>query len=310
MILTEVGGYAYQYALATASLQFTPIPDRAAIVKDISITGVSANDTWVVTVGGKEIMRFRLLTSGAQHLAGNSDVGSDPNKTFFDYCRWQLGLDPSIPVGQGQIMTVASVGGATGNIAIEFEEHSPSDISTSMLNHWQGKEFLIPLTAFLSTNVAAAGVVNNDTQVGPAWLPNFLVGVSVTSAWRVQLLAAFFQGAGVNTFSGAVNHQSITNTVQMIRDSVNLGSRTTKGIPNVGVASAAGSANTVLQTLLGPYHAFDFDIGGYFGTLDVPIVLQNGDTFNVADEVTGDVTGGASYSAALKVFAARVSQVQ
>lgn len=310
MILTEVGGLAYQYALAAASLQFTPLPDRAAMIMDMHIVNPSANDVWVVTVGGKEIMRFRLLTTGEQHVVGNSDAGSDPNKTFFQFCRWQLGLDPSIPVGQGQIMTVASRGGATADIMIEFEERSPSDISTSMMNHWQGKEFLIPITTYLAALATASGVTNNDTQVAPAWLPNFLVGVSVTSAWRLQLLAAFFQGEGYNAFAATVNHNSISNTVQLTRDSVNLGSRTTKGIPNVGVAAAAGAVGTALQTRMGPYHAFDTDVGGYYSTLGVPIILQNGDTFNVADEITGDVGAGADYSPALKVFAARVSQVQ
>jgi hypothetical protein len=309
VLKTENGPFLYQFAKAAATMSFSPIADRGALVRRIGITAQSATDTWVVTSNGKETMRIRQHASGNQRILRADDQGSGLHDTFFDFCRWILGMDPSIAVPLGQTLTIASVGGATANIMVEFEEHDNSDLSPALLNHPDGKEWLVPIVTSRAASVAATGVLLEDTQVGPSWLPNFLLGTLVTNAWRVQLLAMFMEGAGVNTFSGAANHQSTTNTKQLTLDSRLLNSRTTSGIPNVGTASAAGSANTVFGQTLALQGAFEKAIYGYENVFNAPIVLNNGDTFTVADEIVGDVTGGADYSAALTVWIARVSEL-
>lgn len=309
-LLLDVGPKEYQFSPSAASLTLTPLPDRAATVTRIGIGVPSANDTWIVTVGGKEIMRFRILTTGNQNplLLATITAGSHPN--FFDYCRNVLGIDPSIPVPQGQVMVVSSVGGATAPILVEFEEHSPSDYGSSAVNHYLGTGFIVPIAFSLAASQAAAGAFACDTQVGPSWLPNFLIGTPGTPAWSLDLLALFFEGAGVNTFSGAANHQSITNTVQFVKNSVNLGSRTTTGWPNVGSPSAAGSANTVLGQVLSAYLPFQAAVEDSPFMLPVPIHIGNGDLFNAFLQLTGDLTGGASYANALQLAIAKVVRLQ
>lgn len=309
MLKTENGPFLYQFAKGASTMSFTPIADRGALVRRIAITAQSATDTWVVTSKAKEIMRIRQHASGNQRILRADDQGAGLHDTFFDFCRWILGMDPSIAVPLGQTLTISSVGGATANIMVEFEEHDTGDLNSSLLNHPDGKEWLVPIYTSLAAAVSATGVKLNDTQVGPAWLPNFLIGTLVTSAWRLQLLALFMEGAGVNTFSGAANHQSTTNTKQLTLNSRLLNSRSTNGIPNVGTPSAAGSANTVFGQVFAFQGAYEKSMYGYENVLNAPIVLQNGDTFTVADEIIGDVTGGADYSAAMAVWVARVSEV-
>lgn len=309
MLKTEQGPFLYQFVKAAATLSFSPISDRGALVRDISITTPSATDTWVVTSKGKEIMRLRVRNSGNQNVVRGDDQVNPSHLKFFDYCRWILGMDPSIAVPLGQTLTIASVGGATANISVEFEEHDTGDLMPSLLNHPDGREWLVPIYTWLAAAATAAGPTNDDTQVGPAWLPNFLIGTLLTSAWRVQLLAAFMEGAGVNTFSGAANHQSTTNTKRLTLNSRLLNSRATNGIPNLGIASAAGSANTAFGQNMADFPAFERAGMGYMNVFNAPIVLSNGDTFNVAEEFVGDFTGGADYSGAPTVWIARVSEL-
>lgn len=309
-LLLDVGPKEYQFSASTASLTLTPLADRAALVTRIGIGLPSANDTWIVSVGGKEIMRFRIQTTGNQNpiQLATLAVGGHPN--FFDYCRNVLGVDPSIPVPQGQTMTITSVGGATAPVLVEFEEHSPSDYGSSAVNHYLGTQYLIPVFFSLAAAQTAVGPTNCDTQVGPAWLPNFLIGTVGTPAWALDILALFFEGAGVNTFSGAANHQSATSVIEFVKNSVNLGSRTTTGWPNVGSASAAGSANTVLGQLLSPYLPFQHSQYDNPELLPVPVHIGNGDLFNAQMLFTGDLTGGASYATAQQLAICKVTRLQ
>lgn len=309
-LLLDVGPKEYQFTASAATLTLTPLPDRAALVTRIGIGIPSGNDTWIITVGGKEIMRFRIQTTGNQNpiQLATIVVGGHPN--FFDYCRNVLGIDPSIPVPQGQVLTIASVGGATAPILLEFEEHSPSDYGSSTVNHYLGTQYLIPVFVSLAASQAAAGAINMDTQVAPSWLPNFLIGTPGTPAWSLDLLALFFEGAGVNTFSGAANHQSVTQSVQFVKNSVNLGSRTTIGWPNIGSASAAGSANTVLGQVLSAYLPFQHAQYDNPEALPVPIHIGNGDLFNAQLQLLGDLTGGASYATAQQLIVAKIARLQ
>ena len=309
MLKTEFGSSLYQFVKAAATLSFTPRNDRAAKVTTVSITSVSATDTWVVTCKGKEILRYRIRSTGSLNPVQYDDQAGHSRWHLFEFCRQLLNYDPSIPVPNGQTFTVASLGGATANIFIEYSEVDIPDVPPSLINHPDGKTWIIPITTFLGAAQSVVGPTNDDTQVGPSWLPNFLIGTLVTSAWNVDLLAAFMEGVGVNTFSGAANHQSTTNTKGVVYNSRRLFSQVTNNIPNLGAASAAGSANTVTGQVMAQYQPFDKVAGGSELVFPAPLQLRNGDTFNVQEEFVGDLTGGADYSGAMTVWIAKVQEV-
>lgn len=311
MVKTELGPFGYVYGVGVATQSFTPAFDRAAIVKNIGITQPSATDNWVVTVEGKPIMVFRVRSTGTQNIVRDDDQSTTFHSDYFNFCRNALGMDPSIPVPNGQTISVASVGGATANVQIRYQERDTGDISSAMLNHPTGSEWLIPIYTYLNAAQSAVGPTNDDTQVSPSWLPGFLTGTMCTSAWRLQLLAAFFQGVGVNTFSGAANHQSATKAKHILKNGVDLfGRNTPAGVPNLGQSSAAGSANTVFGQFLSSYQSFERAPRYEDNVFEQPITIQNGDTLFVREEFTGDLTGGANYEPELGIWIARVSQLQ
>ncbi|MEO7002002.1 MAG: peptidoglycan bridge formation glycyltransferase FemA/FemB family protein [Ktedonobacterales bacterium] len=121
MLLQQIGPRGYLNALAAATLAYQPPFDRAGIVRTVLISNMSGADTWTITVAGRELMRFRMLTTDNQRLLLPAAAAGAQKPNFFDYCRRALGIDPSIPVPLGMTLTVASVGGATADIQIEFE---------------------------------------------------------------------------------------------------------------------------------------------------------------------------------------------
>src|SRR5579859_790115 len=313
-VKTEIGPRVYQEAIGAAVLNYSPPNDRAAIIRRISIQAVSGNDTWTVSVAGRELMRFRVLTTGNQRLlflptAGSTGATQAYRPNFFDWCRNVLGMDPSISVPLGMTLSIASVGGATATIVVEGKEVDRADADIVGLNHYKGNVFLMPITWFLNAafSGAAGGAVQLDTQVAPAYVPALFSNAQLPAGWKVELLALFLEGAGVNTFSGAANHQSATRDLQVFKAQTQLFTRTAHGITNIGSASAAGSANTVLAQAALMFPPFEQSGDNADSILEVPLQVQTGEAMQLLHELTGDGTGGASYATALQVAIARVT---
>lgn len=306
MQLLTLGPRGYTVSLATASKTFSPLFDRAAHVTDVRITAPSANDQWTFNVGGKELFRASIYTTGFQNTFGNSiSLGVD-NRSWLPYISDFLGRKITIPVPQGQTLTVASVGGATANVAIEYEEVSPPDIQPSMPNHYQGNESYHPVMQFLSASETAAGTYPFDTQISSPWVPKMLTGVQIPVNWRIDLLGAFGQPVSINTFSGAANHVSNTVELQGKYNGQSLFTRDNTGIPFVPNAAAAGSANNntlPLTTRLNPFQLMP--IGNNQG-FDPPFSLNGGDNFELDIVLAGDFTGGAQYNQQLVLLVAHV----
>lgn len=307
MILTDVGGYVYAQAEAAATLTITPLFDRAAFVRRINLSNPSAADNWTVNVGGRELMRFRELTVGNQNLLRVSDPSTAPKMDFWEYCRNVLGIDPSIPVPNGQSLIFSSVGGATGDIDIEFEEVSIPDANVRGLNHYLGNVFLAPIAWFLNAAQSAPAAVQFDTQVSPVWYPPIFSGVGLPVNWKIELLSLFLEGSGVNTFSGAANHQSSTRDVRVTRDGVAMFTRASLGLPNRGNDSAAGSANTVFGQRSGIYRPFALQMPSDDPKPPLPLTLNGGDVLQLFIDLIGDLTGAASYANALQAAIARIT---
>lgn len=298
MPLNDIGPRGWHQGQAVATLAFTPQYDRAAIVRRILIDKVSAGDVWVVNVQGQELARFDIQIVGNQQpLAGPYSVYPKTND-LFEVFQTEFGEPLIYPVPLGQTMTVSSVGGATGNVQISYVEVNPSEISPGLMNHPQGSRIVTVLTGYRAAPITALGENTLDTQIGPNFFPNLFVDGLLPPNWRIKVLGMFLEGAGVNTFSGAANHASVTNYFAMFRNGQRMFTRDALGgIPLVGQASAAGSANAVIgtdETPLPPFQeADDFD----WRAFEQPIMFGGGDTYQMRLSVAGDVTGGANYAA-------------
>jgi hypothetical protein len=309
VILRDIGGFGYAQGEGVATLSVSPLADRALMVSAINISNESAADNWRVTVGGRELMRFRHLTpaNGSQHLLHFFNVGASLRLDFFEFCRNVLGIDPTVPVPNGQTLTVDSVGGATADIDIQFQEVSVTDANVRGINHYQGNLFVLPVTWFLNASQSAPAAVQLDTQVSPVWVPPLFSAVGLPVNWKVELLALFLEGMGVNTFSGAANHQSTTRDLRVFKNNTQQFTRANLGIPVRGSDSAAGSANTVFGQRSGMYAPFEQAMPTDDNVLPVPVVLGGGETLQLFLDLTGDLTGGAAYANALQVAIARVT---
>lgn len=302
MTLQQIGPRGYVKGTTVATLSFTPLADRAAVVRRIVLTNISANDVWIVSVNGQEVGRFQENTLGNQQLLGGTTANYPKEKDIYAFLRAVYGTDLIYPIPQGATFTIASAGGATANISLTFTEHVPSEIQPGMVNHPNGNHKIAPLYAVPGNALAAAGESAFASQIGLSYLPNLFVDNNLPQGWLIRVLGLFLEAGGVNTFSGAANHQSVTDHVALIVNGQRMFTRVaTDGIPNVGAASAAGSVNTVFGATLAPHPAFQTADEYDWITWDQPPIINPGDLYQWRFGVTGDLTGGADYSKMLAV---------
>lgn len=307
MLRTEVGPRVYNQGLAVATLSTQPVFDRAAIVRRVNISNESSPDDWQLIVGQREIMRHRHLLVGNQRMFRVADSDQRPKLDFWEYCVAALGLDPSIPIPLGMTLVVQSVGGATADIDVEFREVDPGDANAWPTNHYQKNVFILPVQWRLNAGQANAAVVQLDTQTAPPYIPALFSNTPIPVGWKVEILALFLEGMGVNTFSGAANHQSTTQELRAFLDQRQIFTRVGAGIPDQGAASAGGSANTVFGQRSGIFRPFELQLPTPDGVLDTPIVLGGGETLQLLVNLTGDLTGTASYANCLFSAICRVT---
>lgn len=304
------GSRLYQKGNAVATLTVTPLPDRAAIVRRILLTKVSASDTWIISVGGQEVGRYVENTTGHQQLL-SAPTGSFPsNNDIFSFCENVLN-DPLVyPIPNGMSLVIASVGGATADIAVAFEEYPPVAVPTTIYNHPKSNVFYGPLYFSRAAAVAAAGEAAFDTQQGLGFVPGLFPGGTFPQGWQIDILGLFLEGAGVNTYSGSADHRSITDHIGVQINGQQYFSRTiADGIPLVGTASAAGSANTVFGADYTPFPPFQQSDADSWLPLDPSLTVRPGATTSWKLGVTGDVTGGASYATILQVALCRIREI-
>lgn len=300
MQLMDVGPRQFHKVIAGASSTFTPLYDRAAIVRRILLDIPSATDTWTISVKGREVGRFRQDSLGNQQFLGGSAASFPKTLDLFWYCKYYLGFDLIYPLPLGQTITVSSVGGATADITIEYTEHTPGDVQVGLLNHPDGTHFVCPVALVPPNNVTHASGTNEDdfsSQIGMNWLPTLTGAQQLPAGFRLGILSMFLEGSGVNTFSGSANHQSVTDHIALIRNGTRLFTRDANdGIPLIGPASAAGSANTVYGALNTPLPAFMLTEEPQWPPLVQPLTLNPGDQYHFYFGTAGDSTGGADYS--------------
>lgn len=303
MPLTDIGPRAYHQLTGVATSSFTPQFDRAAKVRRILIDKVSASDVWIVSIQGRELARFDIQTTGNQQPLSGPYSGYPKTNDIFEMYNSIYNDEISYPVPLGQAFTVSSVGGATANITLVFTEYAPGEIQPGQVNHPQGNRMILPLVGYRAAAVTAAGEVPFDTQVGPSWFPNIFVDGILPPNWQFRILAMFLEGGGVNTFSGAADHRSTTTYLAVLRNGQRLFTRDALGgIPLLGQASAAGSANVVTANDESPFPPFQESDLFDWSQLEYPIVFGGGDQYQLRLGVTGDVTGGASYAAMRMLF--------
>lgn len=303
MPLDDIGPVGYHQGTAVATLSYSPLNDRSGFISRLLIDKVSAADTWVLTCGGRELSRFDIQTIGNQQLFSGPYSAYPKNNDLFRL--WNsLNMERLMyPVPMGQTFTVASVGGATANISISFVEVRNEEITTGQMNHPRGTRMVTILAGYRAANVTAVGENTLDTQIGPTWFPNIFVDGIIPNGWRFRILGMFLEGGGRNTYSGSADHLSTTTYLAIYKNGQRMFTRDNAGgIPLIGQAAAAGSANTVVSTDETPFPPFQEAEIDDWALFREPFVLGEGDQYQFRLNVAGDVTGGATYAAMRQLF--------
>jgi hypothetical protein len=303
MPLNDIGPRGYHQQQAVATLAFTPQFDRAAIVRRLLIDKVSASDIWRVTIQGREVAAFDIETTGNQQPLSGPYSGYSKTNDLFDIYNFVYPDQLIYPVPLGQTFTVTSDGGATANITIIYTEVASGEITQGMMNHPQGRRFVTLLTGYRAAAVTVLGENTLDTQIGPRWFPNIFVDGMLPPNWQFKVLAMFLEGGGRNTYSGSADHLANTTYFGVRKNGQILYTRDSLGgIPLMGQAAAAGSANTVVGTDETPNPPIQESDVFDWSNQDMPFVLGGGDGYLFRLNIAGDVTGGADFSKMRQVF--------
>lgn len=295
--LLDIGPRGYKQVDAAASATFTPLYDRSAYVTAIYIDKPSAADQWQVIVGGRELVRFEIDTVGNQQVNFLPTSGVPKNRDLFTWYKRVTGKALTYPVPNGQTMTVQSVGGATANILIEFEEVTNNTIKSTDVNHYEGKLFTLPIWTYRTTAYTAAAEQPFTTQISPPWVPNLFTGAAWPAGFVANIWALFMEAAGVNTYSGSADVQSNTDYLYATLNGQRLFTRDAlAGIPLVGSASATGSANTVYNADMARFPAFQLISVPEQGLISPAIHLAQGVNNTWGLKVVGTFTGSPSYA--------------
>lgn len=302
MQLTTLGPRGFKKTLAAATATFTALQDRSAYVRDIQILNSSADDTWTLTIQQTQKWVVPVRAGGNNQVLGVKATTDFVGRTLFRWAREHLGIDLSFPIPQGQTLTIASTGGATADILMSYEERSVGDATGDQLNGQNSVRNILPifLTPGTTAQTSGTSLIDFDGQIAPSGFPKLYGDVNIPANFTLSVIAFFLEAMGINTFSGAADHKSNTLDLVATYSGQQLFSRDANaGIPMVGEAAASGSANTVLETDLGPYPAFQTMRDGIQSVMPMPLVLRGGSDIHFQLAVTGDATGTADYDAAL-----------
>lgn len=296
------GSRLYQKSIGVDSATFSPLSDRAGVIRRILLDKVSVSDAWTISVNGQEVGTYIENTTGDNQLLSAPSGAFPKNNDLFAFCQNVLNDPLTYPVEQGQTLSISSAGGATADVLIGYEEFVPSAISSTLENASGSKRWYAPLYFSLAASVTTPGEKAIDTQGGLSFVPPVFLPGTFAQGWTVTIVALFLQGLGVNTFSGSADHLSATDHLALVKNGQRLFTRDAlDGIPLVGSAAAGSSANTVYGADFTPFPAFQTADVGNWVPLDPPLVITQGSSLAWYLGILGDLTGGADYSGALHV---------
>jgi len=303
------GTRIYQHSTAATSMTVTPQTPFSAVVRRLIIDKPSAVGNWTVKVAGQEVANFRIDTVGNQNLLSAASGSFPEQQDLFAWCENVLGDPMTYVIPTGASMVITCDGSITADIAVGYEEFPQGAANNGGWNSPGGKNWYGVVSGAIGSSGTTTGEIQLATQYGLSFIPSFLTGAILPAGWQVDILAAFLEGGGRNTYSGSADHQSVTQYLAWIRNGQRLFTRTAAdGIPNIGTASATGSANTVYKTDYGPFPPFQLAEIDNTLPLNVPIAIRPGDINLVYLDVSGDMTGGADYSHFYQSFLCKIRE--
>lgn len=172
-------------------------PGQSILVKDIFCLP-SALDTYLTIRVDKVLVAFYRVVGGAgNHLAYPNE--RKPVPSLMGYLAAK-GLNPFIPVGEGQTINVIR-GNDAGDVTLVYEIHDAGDIVPTMPNGSGALEYLMINYVTNALAIDADGESLLDKILVPAEFPDFPIAKDVPARTRISMLGIV--GSPVGYMSGA-----------------------------------------------------------------------------------------------------------
>lgn len=224
-------------------------------------------------------------TVGVYRIAGKS--GNQLDKMFCDFVHNNLmeflqskGVNCSIPVAEGQSFTV-STPGTSPVVVIVYDTYDAGDITASMQNGTESKEYMFIQYMDTSETIDATEDVTLDTSLSPAEFPDFPCGKSVPANTEIQILG--LAGLPVGTGTSESNKTGSTY-VKMVKERETLFDEDRNGIPFFFHSGIFGGASYWSDfSLIGS--CVSLDTSTYNATLGNPLMFDPPLQFKAGEEL-------------------------
>jgi len=232
-------------ALNTAGITLEADTGESLLVKAICV-GVCTTDAYVVV----KVDNYTVASYLVKGKAGNELGGQ---RLLYDGINLmdvlvKRGLPFSIPIAEGQKLTIAALDGA-GAIQVVYDMYSAADIRADMPNGTASKVFSFIQYLKETSVLAASGDMLLNVSLSPAEFPDFPAGKAVPARMKIKLHG--IEGSPVADFVSA-NNGFYSTYLKLIREREVLFDEDRKGFQFLGSSAATGAADyTSAESLIG-----------------------------------------------------------
>ena len=201
---------------------------------------------------------------------------------------WLLGMHPTIPVAEGQVLTCTAPG-SSNFLEVTYDLFDAGDVQANEPNGSRGTTYDLFQVVSNSAAVTAAGDVALDQSDLDRVFPDFPGDPIAPSRQTFDLTALF--GGPASRGDGAGSHTQDVERIRMIADRVDLFDKDLNGFLYQG--DTAITAATVDYTgSAGAITAPDDGVPPRLRTFDQPLRFTGGSELNVFATVDEDNAGG------------------
>lgn len=232
-------------ALNTAGVTLEADSGESFLVKAIYVGIVTTASYLSVKVDNFSVAYYLAFGKRGNELGGvrHSTHGLNLMKILVD-----RGLPFSIPVAEGQKLTIPALDGA-GKMQVLYDRFDAGDIRADMPNGTGSKQFGFIQYLRESAVITASGDMLLDKAITPAEFPDFPAGRAVPAKMSIKIHGV--TGCPVADAASGSN-LFYTTYLKMIRDREVLFDEDRHGFPFTGYADASGSAYySKVQSIIG-----------------------------------------------------------
>lgn len=275
-------GNCVKRVLGATSLTLQADAGESFLIKAIYCRPTSSDTYIIIRVDRKTVGVYRVYGKGGNHLG---HIGKSVFPLNLMEFLASKGINVSIPVAEGQILTIGTIA-ATTELVVVYEIYDGSDIRSDMINGSAAKEYNFIQYMESSSDILVTGDLLLDLSVSPAEFPDFPCGKVVPAKHIIQML-----GLVGNPYSYGVSEGSNiqTNFVKLIKDRETLFDEDRNGLPFEGQCSNGFTHSyTTKFSLIGGCH--DGNQDSEKADIGLPLLFEPALNFVAGEELLTYVT--------------------